>query len=339
MGVVYERSELPRDFEVNLNRFRKELLIKERASNTVKSYLSDLDLFFQYLIKHHPYIERIEQIRPVHVNDFEQASRLDRANSMRTVSRRLSSIRKFFDFMVQLEIIDKERHPAAKGKEAIKAKPPELRRNNVDFMNEDELFKFFRALFSRTDLKGGREKWMQKRDIAMFALFLGTGLRISELVSLNLAHYEQIVRENQITLIGKGKRERTVPVRESERNYLTDYVSVRPHCREKEALFLTKHYERMSVRGIQYVIKTYLRSAEIRMSITPHKLRHTYASLLVQKGVDMRRIQLLLGHKSITTTQIYAHLQNQDLHEAVKHHLPDWSQIVARNEPLPDEEK
>lgn len=155
------------------------------------------------------------------------------------------------------------------------------------------------------------------RDYAILMLFLSCGLRVSELVSLNLTD----VYEDHVRVLGKGNKERVVYFGDGCREALDDYLMVRnaekvPE-KDKNALFLSQKNGRFGVRGVQHMVEKTLLEAGLDPSrYSPHKLRHTAATLMLKNGVDTRALQEVLGHSNLNTTQIYTHLDNAALHEA-----------------------
>ena len=155
------------------------------------------------------------------------------------------------------------------------------------------------------------------RDYCMLMILLCCGLRVSELVSLNLTD----VYEDHLRVIGKGNKERVVFFAEGCREALDDYLSARnPESispEDKNALFISRDHRRISVRGVQKMLDKKLKMAGLDASrFSPHKLRHTAATLMLKNGVDTRALQEVLGHSNLNTTQIYTHLDNASLREA-----------------------
>ena len=158
-----------------------------------------------------------------------------------------------------------------------------------------------------------------KRDYAIIMLFLNCGMRISELVGIDIDR----IKEDTLTVIGKGNKERTIYLNEACIAALGAYLAVRPPSqKDKNALFLSKRKERISVRAVQHLIKRHLLAAGLDpKKYSPHKLRHTAATLMYQHGhVDIRALQQILGHESVATTQIYTHIDDDRLRQALNTH-------------------
>ena len=157
----------------------------------------------------------------------------------------------------------------------------------------------------------------KERDYCILFLFLNCGLRISELVGLNLTD----VRDDQLRILGKGNKERIIYLNEACQSAIADWLAVRSQGAgaDKNALFLTRRHTRMTADAVHYMVKKRLLAAGLDPSLySSHKLRHTAATLMLQNGVDVRTLQEVLGHEHLNTTQIYTHVDNEDLRTAAK---------------------
>ena len=157
----------------------------------------------------------------------------------------------------------------------------------------------------------------QARDYCILTLFLNCGLRISELVSLNLTD----VRGDQLRVLGKGNKERMIFLNDACKAALEAWLAERSHqaAADKNALFLTRKHTRMTTDAVHYMVKQRLKKAGLDASLySSHKLRHTAATLMLQNGVDVRTLQEVLGHEHLNTTQIYTHVDNENLRAAAR---------------------
>ena len=157
----------------------------------------------------------------------------------------------------------------------------------------------------------------QARDYCILTLFLNCGLRISELVSLNLTD----VRGDQLRVLGKGNKERMIFLNDACKAALESWLAERSHqaAADKNALFLTRKHTRMTTDAVHYMVKQRLKKAGLDASLySSHKLRHTAATLMLQNGVDVRTLQEVLGHEHLNTTQIYTHVDNENLRAAAR---------------------
>ncbi len=155
------------------------------------------------------------------------------------------------------------------------------------------------------------------RDKAMLELLYATGMRVSELVSLNLGDVN--LREGYVRCLGKGSKERLIPIHESAIEAVKEYVEsgrpALPYSKKEEGLFLNRRRERLTRQGFWLILKGYATQAGISTKITPHTIRHSFATHLLRGGAPLRHVQELLGHASITTTQIYTHLASEHMRE------------------------
>ena len=149
------------------------------------------------------------------------------------------------------------------------------------------------------------------RDKAVIETFYSTGIRVSELVGLNIADIDFI--SGIIKVLGKGKKERIVPVGEIALLSIRSYLDKRKKGDDTQALFLNKNGKRITDRGIRNIIDKYIRMASLRHGVSPHTLRHSFATHLLNRGADLRSVQELLGHVNLSTTQIYTHLTTEKL--------------------------
>lgn len=201
---------------------------------------------------------------------------------------------------------------------AIGIKTPKLEKRMPKYLSLDDSKKLLSVTLDDNDEN-------KERDYAIITLFLNCGLRLSELVGINISNID--FSEYKLTVIGKGNKERTIYLNEACIEAIQEYIKVRPKEGVKKdskgsdkALFLSKRNERISNRTVQYIVKRELQKAGLDTSkYSTHKLRHTAATLMYQYGnVDIRALQELLGHESIATTEIYTHVSNEQVRSAVE---------------------
>lgn len=149
-----------------------------------------------------------------------------------------------------------------------------------------------------------------KRNFAIITLFLNLGIRLSELISINI----EDIKEDRIIIKGKGRKERTLFLNDACQNAIYDYIE----NRKEGALFLSERKTRISKRTVQYIVQKEILFADLNENITPHKLRHTCATNLYQLGADIRLLQQILGHESILTTEIYVHINDKQVKNAIE---------------------
>jgi integrase/recombinase XerC len=221
-------------------------------------------------------------------------------NSAATVARKISALRSFFRFAQRRNLLTNDPLSGVTG--------PKIGRFIPVFLTVDETF----ALLEAPDARDS----YALRDQAILELLYSTGMRVSELVSRNVADLD--FTEEVLTVRGKGKKERLVPVGrpaiEAVRGWLPQRLQLieqragRGRTVEKEALFLNGRGSRLSTRSVERLVKAYGERAGIIQTVTPHALRHSFATHLLEMGADLRSVQELLGHASLSTTQRYTHL-------------------------------
>lgn len=319
-----DQTTMPADIEAHIDTFLAQLSHAGRSEKTIRSYHHDLLIFFDWLLQKHPHIQSVHDISRPQIHQFFGYLDRRRNNAYSTRRRRMSSLGLFFDVLVYENVFTKENNPFPDFKQhPIKHKGSDGDKP-VIYLEYEEMKNFMDQIFFREDRRGGRQPWMNARDICLFDLLLCTGLRISELCGLTVEQAQDMTIKQLLGVIGKGNKYRPIPVpHETHIQRVHDYLRRRPHTEDHDALFLTKTHRPLQPRDIQYVIKTYAKRAGIKKNVSPHKLRHTFASMLIKNHVDIRKIQMLLGHANISTTQIYTHLDIQDQKDAVQE-LPDW---------------
>ncbi len=267
---------------------------KGLAANSLNSYSFDLKKFFDYLDRTRKDLLRVKESDLVGFIHEQAQSGL----SPRSLARMVSSLKSLFKFLVLENYLKKD---PAQGLSS-----PALWLNLPRVLTVEEV----EALLEKPDLKTPQGI----RDRAILEIMYGSGLRVSELVSLELKD----IRLNQGFLIckGKGNKERIVPLNRSSIRWLKAYLSeVRPSWDlfSSPVLFLTRRGRAFTRQGIWKILKTYGQAAGLRDRIHPHVLRHSFATHLLERGADLRAVQMLLGHSQITTTQIYTHVSRERL--------------------------
>lgn len=267
---------------------------KGYSSHTVSGYKRDILEFYSTLKKD----SGVDSVSALEIRRFVVG--LHGRNSGATVARKLSALRTFFRF--------------AQREKRIKVDPvttiigPKVGRFIPVFLTVDETFALLEA-------PAPSDTYMA-RDRAILELLYSTGMRVSELVSRDLVDLD--FKEEMLTVRGKGDKERLVPVGApaieavknwlAQRNQLIELRAGRGKTVEKEALFLNGRGGRLSVRSVERMVKAYGERAGILQMVTPHALRHSFATHLLEMGADLRSVQELLGHASLSTTQRYTHL-------------------------------
>lgn len=214
----------------------------------------------------------------------------------RTIARRLSSIRSFFKFLYR------EGH--IKSNPAASISTPKLEKKLPIFLSESEISKLL-------DTPSDNDE-SSLRDKAILETLYSTGMRVSELVGLGGSDIDFI--GGVIKVRGKGKRERLAPVGDKALRVIRSYLAKRCKPLEKEnAIFLNKYGKRLTDRSVRRILDKYIHIASLREGISPHSLRHSFATHLLNRGADLRSVQELLGHLNLSTTQIYTHVTTENL--------------------------
>lgn len=275
-------------------RFIDEFLLdlkyaKNYSSNTIVSYQNDLSQFAEFI--------GIE-LDNVSGDDIKKYVRSLHELKEKSLARKLSSIRMFYDFMVKRRFMDASPMTGIDGPKIGKYLPDVLSVEEVDRLLDftcDNDFSF--------------------RNRCILELLYSTGLRISELVSLKLENI--VLDEAFVKVMGKGSKERIVPLNDVALDYLEKYIKeVRPRMLKgvtTDDLFLNNHGKGLTRQAVFKVIKKRADEIHLKKSISPHTLRHSFATHLLQNGADIRFIQELLGHAELGTTEIYTHVANETL--------------------------
>lgn len=217
----------------------------------------------------------------------------------RTISRRISCLRSFYRFLFREGLI--------KSNPVLMLSTPKQDKMLPIFLTEDEVTKLIETPAEDT-VQG-------LRDRAILETLYSAGLRVSELVSLNIDDIDFI--SSTVKVMGKGKKERMLPIGDRAISAINKYLSQRNNQKkakkETKILFLNKNNKRISDRGIRKIIDKHISTASLKSGISPHTLRHSFATHLLDRGADLRSVQELLGHANLSTTQIYTHLTTDKL--------------------------
>jgi integrase/recombinase XerC len=285
--------------------FIDHLRFERNASvHTIDAYRRNLLQFSAFLLEAGIPFTRIDHVA---IRTF-LAHLYRKQEKKSTIARKLAAIRSFFHFCVQKKWM--------KDNPAKVVATPKQEQHVPSFLSEEEMAELLDFPDSHHPL--------DLRDRALLELLYATGLRVSELVGLDL---EDINLEERILRVrGKGKKERLVPYGRLAAESLLIYLRCRPSIAkgriDASALFLNYRGERLNARSVQRIVRTCLMQAALKRKISPHSLRHSFASHLLSRGADLRAIQELLGHASLATTQKYTHLDLGHLLEVYKKSHP-----------------
>ena len=221
-----------------------------------------------------------------------------------TIARKVAAVKSFFSFLTAEGVVPSDPTESLSSPRVGKSLPKPISPEQVDELLEQPL---------------RRNTPEARRDKAMLELLYATGMRVSELVSLNLESVSLTTDHSYARCLGKGFKERTIPIHEHAVEALHQYlVEARPRlvgARPELALFVNRRGERLTRQGFWLILKTYARSARITDGVTPHTLRHSFATHMLKGGAPLRNVQELLGHANISTTQVYTQLTNEHVRE------------------------
>lgn len=292
---------MKREIEAFLDYLKHE---KNASPHTIASYKRDLGQLAAYLKERNVSLKKTDNV----VLRGFLATLYEKGDKKSTIARKLAAIRSFFSFCIKKRWL--EDNPA----EVVAT--PKQEKSVPSFLSEEDMEEFLDL--PRT------EKPLDLRDKSMLELLYATGLRVSELVGIDLEdiNYE----ERLIRVRGKGKKERLVPFGRIAAESLELYIRSRGQIHkgqiEEDALFLNYRGARITARSVERVVDKYIRFSAMRRKISPHSLRHSFASHLLSRGADLRVIQELLGHESLATTQKYTHLDLKQLIDVYKKSHP-----------------
>lgn len=310
MDYRTEAPELIRDF------LTYHRTIQGHSHKTIDEYYLDLRTFFRFIKMEKGFTPTNTVFEEITISDVDLSlarsvtladvyafmDYLDRDRSLGapTRARKVATIRSFYKYLTsKAKLIDE--NPMRD------LDSPRLKKTLPRYLDLDQCIQLLESV----------DEPNRVRDYCILTLFLNCGMRISELVSLNITD----VRENQIRVLGKGNKERILFLNEACRSAVDEWLDVRSHCAaaDPSALFITRKHTRMTKDAVHYMVKQRLKKAGLDSSLySSHKLRHTAATLMLQNGVDVRTLQEVLGHDNLNTTQIYTHVDNENLRAAAK---------------------
>jgi integrase/recombinase XerC len=292
-----------------ITRFLRYLLVERNASDlTIKSYREDLTALGEYLTESYGRPPRPSEISPLDLRGYVAALH-EAGYAKSSVSRRLASLRSFFRFA--------QREGLADSNPAKPLRNPRPERKLPHFLSTEEIGRLLET--------PPEDKPMGLRDRAILETMYSAGLRVSESVGVNDGDVD--MEAGLLRIRGKGRRERLAPLGTFAMKALKRWLVVRklspeePHGPEAP-VSVNKFGRRITTRSVARMLEKYLKQAGLDLRTTPHTLRHSFATHLLDRGADIRSVQELLGHKSLVTTQIYTHLSTAGLREAYERAHP-----------------
>lgn len=285
-----------------VEKFSSYMRYERNASpHTVKNYLVDMSQFMNFIEKRWPGMANlkegeIKRVDVAVVRDYVVKMFEGRTSS--SIARKIASLRTFFQFCLREGLVTS--NPA---KEVA---TPKIPKRIPKFLTVDEVF----ALLGATSDDGV----LGARDRAILELLYASGLRVSELVGLDVD--EADLSAKTVRVMGKGRKERIIPMNTKAADAISRYLEMRPALvagAQEKGLFINRQGGRLTARSVERLLGKYIKRSGLQKAVTPHILRHTFATHLLDSGADMRGIQELLGHASLSTTQKYTHVSMENM--------------------------
>ena len=293
--------QTPNKEDQNLRSFFNFLIIEKGLSkNTVKAYETDIKGFIKWVNKNNK--QSLLSIKESRVNQYISYLFSLKLKSS-SVNRKISSLKSFYLFLLKKKLIRYSPFSEVISPKQEKYLPASMSEREVE------------KLLNSPDAS----KEIEQRDKAMIEMLYATGMRISELVNLKITDID--MNRSVIKVMGKGSKERLIPFGESASEALFNYLKIRKDSSSKE-VFISNRGKKITRVAFWQRIKVYLLRENLKISISPHTLRHAFATHLLNRGADLRSVQLLLGHSDLSTTQIYTHIAKQRLGDVLKKHHP-----------------
>ena len=279
-------------------------LEKGLSENTIKAYSNDCQDFNKWLFSNKKY--RAVAATEADIENYLKHLRvIDLSNS--SINRKLSSLKHFFNYLSKTKLLKSNPVMNISGPKNIKVLPKSLSIIDVNSLIEAPDCSNFIGL----------------RDRAMIELMYATGVRISELINLEYSNID--LNRSLIKVMGKGGKERMIPFGDDALTWLINYIEFRRKNNlslNSRDFFISQQGKKITRQAFWHRIKIYLKVSGLSMDVSPHTLRHAFATHLLNNGADLRSVQMLLGHSDLSTTQIYTHIAKQRLSDMVKQHHP-----------------
>ena len=279
---------------------------RQLADNTISSYKRDLTSYIGWFVQHSTELQSINQQK---ITEYLHSLK-ESGKSSRTVSRQISSIRSFHQFMLRDKVTDTD--------PTVHLELPKLEQKLPRVLSPADIDTIIDTVGTTTP--------QSIRDTAMIELLYGTGMRVSELIGMNVSDINLTM--GFVRVFGKGSKERIVPIGTTAVNACTAYLEdVRPEFvsaarSDRDALFLNGRGGRLTRQSIWSLLRSVSERAQLTQKLTPHMLRHSFATHLVENGADLRSVQEMLGHADISTTQIYTHVSKTRLKDVYSQYHP-----------------
>jgi integrase/recombinase XerD len=282
---------------------------KGASANTVAAYRNDLQQLADF-IGARPDSDGWKSVDRPLIQDFILDMK-QRGYSESSVARKVAALRSFYGFLSAEGLVNANPTEGLTSPRIGKTLPKAISPNEVDELLEQP---------------ARRSTPEARRDRAMLELLYATGMRVTELVSLDMANLNLDPRAPYVRCMGKGAKERTIPIHDQAVETLVDYLQEgRPlivRNKDEQALFVNRRGDRLTRQGFWLILKGYAKAANLSSAITPHTLRHSFATHMLRGGMPLRNVQEMLGHANISTTQVYTHLTSEHVREVYERAHP-----------------
>ena len=293
-----------------VNEYASYLLYQKNYSkDTIDSYTRDINKFLEFMNNENYTLNSVDSTL---IRNFLAHETLD-GISKRSNARRVIALRQFYEYLVKNNYV--EFNPF------IVISTPKVDKKLPEFMYLEEINNLF-------ELNSQRKDFLMHRDQAIIELLFSSGLRVSELVNLTLQDLN--LKERMMRIVGKGNKERIVPFSLKTQKTLSIYLeNTRKELIANSGnnigtnyVFLNNRGEKLTTRGVEYILQEIENKTGVTLSLHPHKFRHSFATHLLNQGLDLRTIQELMGHASLSSTQVYTHVSNQKMHDEYEKAFP-----------------
>ena len=292
--------------ETHFHDFLTMLRVERNVStHTMDAYKRDINQYLVYLGDLD--IKNLTDVKSTHIRDYIRILS-DRGMAPASISRIISSIRTYYRFLSSENILDEN--------PVLLINNPKLPKKLPDVLSEKEISLIINAIQESSQF--------YQRDKAIIELLYSCGIRVTELCNLDMSNL--FIDEDLIRVMGKGNKERLLPLGIRSKKYLDDYIkhSRNSHIKKSGSsfVFVSRNGNQLTRAMINIILNKWTQASGLKKSVSPHKLRHSFATHLLEGGADLRFVQALLGHSDISTTQIYTHIDKHYLKEVYKIHHP-----------------
>ena len=294
----------------NVQNWLNALQFERRLSEkTTEAYGMDIREFLTFVIEYQGKKVSLAALKQMQVADFRAflVWQTDHNKTRSSIARSMSAVRNFFRYLSRADILENKAVLAVRAVRRAKILPHPLTVSDAE--------RFLKAAENMN-----KKSWEAKRDVALYTLLYGGGLRISEALNLNVRDFP--MSADAMTIRGKGNKDRLIPLLPAVVKAVKNYLKANPYLADEAPLFVGARGERMNAGVVQRNVRAIRRMLNLPDTVTPHALRHSFATHLLQGGGDLRTVQELLGHSSLSATQRYTEVTTEQLKEVYRHAHP-----------------